>query len=250
MVRCRTKADLVIAIDDTDNAEEGGTGRVAREIARRLSERLSIWGVSRHQFVVLPEIPYTRNNSGNAIHVLSPVAHAAALADEVGEWLRELCLPESDPGLCVTRSEALLDADLGRAAQARVVTRDEVRGAAEAAGVILRHPCATDDGIVGAFAGACLASSGNDGRFVEVGGMRLLSGRLTVQEVLAAGGDEVRSVEGKVLTHGDMVAERLRPALQRGKCVVYCARTNGGGWAPIVGAPGDQTKEDRTNVRE
>jgi len=250
MEHYRTKAELIIAVDDTDNAEQGGTGRVAREIARRLGERFPIWGVSRHQFVVLPEIPYTRNNSGNAIHVLSSVADIAALADEVGEWLRELCLVGSDPGLCVARPGALLDAELGRAAQARVVSRDEVRRAAEAAGVILRHPCATDDGIVGAFAGACLASSGNDGRFVEVGGMRSLSGRLTVQEVLTAGGDQVRSVEGPILADGVIVADRLRPALRCGKCVVYCAPTDAGEWAPIAGAPGDKTREDRADVRE
>ncbi len=217
----RTKGQLVIAIDDTDNAEEGGTGRVAREIACRLSERFAIWGVSRHQFAVLPEIPYTRNNSGNAIHVLSPVADVAALTDEVAAWLRELCLPGSDPGLCLAAPAALLEVELGRAAQARVVSRDEARRAAEAAGVMLRHPCETDDGIVGALAGACLA----------------------------AGGEEVRSVEGDVLSEGVIVAERLRPALRRGKCVVYCRRAGDGTWAAITGAPGDPAKEDRSDAR-
>ncbi len=247
MPHTRTRAQLVIAIDDTDNPEQGGTGRVAREIAQRLSARVPIWGVSRHQFAVLPGIPYTRNNSGNAIHVLAEAPDLEALAQEVGDWLRELCLPGSDPGLCIARPDALAGNGFGPAAQTRVLTKGEARAVAETAGVILRNPCATDDGIIGALAGACLASGGNDGRFVEVGEMRALSGRLTVAEVLAAGGDEVRSVEGSFITEGVIVADRLRPALRGGKCVLYCKPSDDGAWAPLVGAPGDRSKEGRTD---
>jgi hypothetical protein len=209
-----------------------------------------VWGVSRHQFVVLPENRYTRNNSGNAIHVRARVPVLAALAEEVAEWLRELSLPGSDPGLCVASPEALRHLDFGRAAQQRFVTREEARETAAAAGVILRAPCATDDGIVGALAAACLASGGDDGRFVEVGAMRRLSGRLTAAEVLAAGGDEVLTVEEAPVTEGAIVADRLRPALRRGKCVLYCRRCEDGSWTPIIGAPGDREREGRADVPE
>jgi len=243
----RTKAQLVVAIDDTDNPEQGGTGRVAREIAQRLRARFPIWGVTRHQFAVLPGIPYTRNNSGNAIHVLAEAPDLGALTDEIGGWLRELCLPGSDPGLCIARPGALVGNGFGAAAQTRVLTKDEARAVAQTAGVILRNPCATDDGIIGALAGACLACGGNDGRFVEIGEMRPLSGRLTVSEVLAAGGDEVRSVEERPITEGVIAADRLRPALRGGKCVLYCRPGDDGLWAPIMGAPGDRSKEGRTD---
>ena len=245
-----TKAALVIAVDDTDNAEEGGTGSVARTIAGRLSARFPVWGVTRHQFIVLPEIPYTKKNSGNVVHLLEAPPDVAALAEEVAEWVRELVWPGSDPGLCVARPEALRGIELGREAQRRFVAKEEVRAAAREAGVLLTHPCATDEGIVGAFAGACLAAGGDDGRFVQVGRVRELTGKVTVEDFLAAGGDEVRSVEGGPLTQGLLEAERLRPALRGGRCVLYCAPAAEGLWLPLRGAPGDETEEETGRADE
>ena len=97
--------------------------------------------------------------------------------------------------------------------------------------------------MIGAFAGACLASGGDDGRFVQVGNARQLSGGLSAQDILRAGVDEVRTVEGVLLTEGVICAERLRPALRGGKCVLYCARRADGIWGPLKGAPGDRERE-------
>ena len=97
----------------------------------------------------------------------------------------------------------------------------------------------TDDGIVGAFAAACLAAQGSDGRFVQIGRMRELCGRFEVAEVLAAGGDEVRSAQEQPLTAGVIIAARLRPALRDGRCVLYCRPRSDGYWEAITGAPGD-----------
>jgi len=249
MTAYRTKAELIIAVDDTDNPDQGGTGHVARTIAQRLAPRLPVWGVSRHQFIILPEINYTRNNSGNAIHLLALPQSLEDLAAEVASWVRELVLVGSEPGLCVAWPEALLEAQLGREAQRRFVTREEARSAARAAGVVLLNPGEGDGGIVGAFGAACLASQGNDGRFVQIGQMRDLSGQITVADVLAAGADEVRAEDGTLLTEGTLSAERLRPALRAGKCVLYCRVGTDGRWTPLIGAPGDKGKEDAARVR-
>lgn len=242
MAWARADTRLVIAVDDTDCPEEGGTGRVAREIARRLAERFPVRGVSRHQFAVLPEIRYTRRNSGNAVHVGAVPDDLGALADEVASWVDEMALPGSEPGICVARAESVRDHHLGREAQRRVVTREEARAAAHAAAALLRHPRAGASGIIGAFAAACLAAGGNDGRFVETGRLRALSGPVGVQEVLDAGGDMVLTVEGEPVTEGLILADRLRPALRMGKRVVYCARREDGLWVPLVGGPGDQAE--------
>jgi hypothetical protein len=239
----RSKAEVVIAVDDTDSPDAGGTGAVAREIATRLSARFPVWGVTRHQFVVLPEIAYTARNSGNVIHLLHGPTDLGELRDDVAAWLRKMAVPGSDPGLCIARVDRLLGCDLGRAAQQRFVEKHEVRSAARSAGALLEHVCETDLGIVGAFAGACLAAGGDDGRFVQIGTMRSLTGEVQVQDVLEAGGDEVRSVEGERLTEGRIVADRLRPALRKGRCVLYCARRGDGLWLPVKGAPGDEEEE-------
>jgi tRNA(Ile2) C34 agmatinyltransferase TiaS len=248
MPKWRTKGDVVVAVDDTDIPGEGGTGSVARVIAARLSASLRIWGVTRHQFAVLPEIPYTARNSGNVIHLIEAPDDLRALADEVVDWVRGLHVPGSEPGVCVARAEDLLEAPLGLEAKRRFVHRSEAWEAAAQTGAILRHAVEADDGIVGAFAGACLAAQGNDGRFVETGRLRELAGEVTVKEVLEAGGDEVRSVEGDLLTDEVLLADRLRPALRLGKCVLYCKR-DGDTWVPVHGAPGDREEEARLHAR-
>jgi len=253
MLTVRTKGRWVIAVDDTDNPEQGGTGRVAREIAGRLAGRWPIWGVTRHQFAVLPEIPYTRNNSGNAIHLLQGPDNAEGLAEEVGGWLGELSLEGSHPTLCVARPEVLLGCDLGRAAQKRYVHPDEARRAADGAGVILVS-LRGKDGLVGAFAGACLASQGDDGRFVERGTLRALEGEVALRELLAAGVDEVKLGTGTsfgrrklVPVPSFIIAERLRPALRGGKCVLYCRPDGAGRWTALAGGPDDPQKGKQPN---
>jgi len=247
----RSKAAVVVAIDDTDIPGEGGTGSVARRVAARLGERFAVWGVTRHQFAVLPEIPYTARNSGNVVHLLQAPAALEPLAEEVVGWVRTLHVPGSEPGICVAPVEALLGQRLGRDAQRRFVHRAEAWEAAASTGAILRKAVEADDGIVGAFAGACLAAQGNDGRFVQVGRMRDLAGELEVAEVLAAGGDEARSVEGTPISDGRVRAEKLRPALREGRCIVYC-RWDAGAWTPLHGGPGDkeQEEEDRLHARQ
>ncbi|WP_041355139.1 hypothetical protein [Nitrosococcus halophilus] len=54
-----------IGIDDTDNRESRGTGYRARTLGAQLEEKgLAILeGVTRHQLLVSPAIPYTSHNS-------------------------------------------------------------------------------------------------------------------------------------------------------------------------------------------
>lgn len=235
----RSRAELVIAVDDTDCPGEGGTGRVARTIAERLAERHAVWGVTRHQLAILPEINYTARNSANVLHLREAAGNVEFLAAQVAAWVDELALAGSEPGLCVAPTEALLGCGLGHEAQVRFVTREEVRREAEARGVHLQPVREADGGLVGAFCGACLAAQGNDGRFVQVGGMRALSGEVTVAQVLAAGADRVLTGAGEEVRKGTLAADRLRPALQGGQCVLYVERLGAGRWRPVKGRPGD-----------
>ena len=151
---------IYVGIDDTDDAEFGGTGRVAREIASRLAGDLAIRGVTRHQLLVDPRVPCTRGNSCKVIHVRGgladdPVA-LAALADRVEPMLLPLCRPSSDPGLCVATDRVAGHA-FGRDVQTRLVTQGEALSAARSLGAVLRGLGGTRDGIIGALAGAILS---------------------------------------------------------------------------------------------
>mgnify|MGYP000273024857 CR=1 FL=1 len=57
---------LFIGLDDTDNLESRGTGHLARQIAATLSADYSVLGVTRHQLLLDPRVPCTKNNSSAA----------------------------------------------------------------------------------------------------------------------------------------------------------------------------------------
>ena len=60
---------IYIGLDDTDVLESRGTGHLAREIARSLKADYDVQGVTRHQLLVDPRVPCTKNNSCAAIHL-------------------------------------------------------------------------------------------------------------------------------------------------------------------------------------
>jgi len=238
---------IFVAIDDTDNHEGGGTGRVARAIAAILREKWPVLGVSRHQLLVDPRVPYTSNNSCNVIH-LAPTNPAcvdrAALGRLVEPLLIERCLPGSDPGLCVGGRE-LAGNPFGVAVQTEVVSQAGAVAAAGAAGVFLRPLGGTGDGIIGALAGAILAAGGNDGRFVEVGRSREMEGVVSVPTLLDGGIAELRTLSGMPVTAGMVdTCGRLRPVLQRHRPVLLVEPGEPGAWRVVeLGKPKPHRKE-------
>jgi hypothetical protein len=168
--------DLLICIDDTDNAESQGTGHLAAELAERLQGQR--WGaagpITRHQLLVHPDIPYTSHNSSMCFPFKTGGAGSGSL-DEViacaGRLLSERSAPGSDPGLCVADRETLT-ADaikaliaFGNSAKTTVLRQDHAHGLARRLGVHLSGHGGTGGGVIGALAGAGLRLSGNDGRF-------------------------------------------------------------------------------------
>ncbi len=240
MAAWSSQGRFIIAVDDTDCPGQGGTGRVGRMIGNRLAERYGIWGVTRHQLAVLPQIDYTSRNSANAVHLLAVPEDVGSLAQEVASWVAEMALEGSEPGLCLAPTAALVNCKLGREAQRRFVAREEVRAQAAHLGLVLEHVLEHDGGIVGAFSGACLAASGDDGRFVQKGRIRQLGGEADVEQVLAAGVDEVHTTAGEPLREGSIIPEHLRPALVRGRCVAYVEPMPDGRFAALKGRPGDE----------
>lgn len=229
---------IYLGIDDTDNAEGGGTGRVAREIAAVLAPDYPVTGVSRHQLLVDPRVPYTRNNSCNVIHLATRPEVAPALFERIPPLLVARCLEGSDPGLCVGGIDAAAH-PFGRAAQTRLVTQAEAWDAAAGIGALLAGLGGTQDGLIGALAGVILAASGDDGRFVDVGGVRSLGGIVSIPALLAAGVAEVRTVGDEAVTEGrvDTRGGRVRPLL-RGHRAVLLVEPDGTGEWQVVEAEG------------
>jgi hypothetical protein len=228
---------IYIGVDDTDNHESRGTGRLARSIAQILGRSFQIAGVTRHQLLVDPRVPCTSHNSCAAVHVRADGdIDLVALADDVqGLMLADYQLG-SDPGLCVARTVTPAMSEFGRRAKVELVTQDEAYAVAQAAGCVLRGLAGTRDGVIGALAAVGLAASGQDGRFLLVGTMRELAGVQPLGVVLAAGISEVRQMDGRRLEAGliDTCGGKLRPALRSGRAILYVQRqADEQPWQPV-----------------
>lgn len=224
---------IFIGIDDTDNLESRGTGFLARQIAATLSQDRSILGVTRHQLLVDPRVPYTKNNSCSAILVqVADGLHPAALAEQVKAFMLADFHPGSDPGLCVAAEAPPEIARFGHRVQRELVTQAQARELALAYDIILEGLGGSQDGVIGALAAVGLASTGDDGRYVLVERSRELTGLQPVQAVLAAGIAAVQTIDGQPVRDGLVLADKLRPARRGGQAVLVVER-EGDHWLPL-----------------
>jgi hypothetical protein len=217
----------LIGVDDTDFGESIGTGALARELASFLALRhgATVAGITRHQLLVHPDIPYTSHNSAACLAVDS-ARSAADLAAAGREFVEFLFHPGADPGLCVAAVE---DAsapelqDFGRRAQVEIVKREEARALVTGRPIILEELGGTGLGMIGALAACGLRASGEDGRFISLPGARALSGPKTVAELKRAVAiDRVVDRSGRTLADDCVVETRgwIRPDLRGGVVVL------------------------------
>lgn len=213
---------IFIGMDDTDNAESRGTGHLARKVADCLSHDYELSGVVRHQLLFDPRIPYTKHNSSATIvlNARRPV-NLQAVFSQVREMMLADFQPGSDPGLCVVDAAPAEVIAFGQKAKRDLVTQSEARELAARYGILLEGLGGTQGGVIGALAGVGLAASGEDGRYVQVGRMRELTGLQPVEAVLSAGIDLVCTLDGQVVDQGLIAATKLRPARRGGRPVAY-----------------------------
>jgi len=166
-------AIVLIGIDDTDNATSPGTGQLARRLAREIEERDGkSLGITRHQFLLNDRIAYSTHNSGACIAVewkseLGELEFAVVL---IRGWAAE----GSDPGMCIALADAV-GAEIvkwGWNATREVLGQEGAVSLAKANGVFLRALGGSGDGIIGALASVGLRADGNEGRFLDLPGLR------------------------------------------------------------------------------
>jgi tRNA(Ile2) C34 agmatinyltransferase TiaS len=225
---------ILIGLDDTDVLESRGTGHLAREIAARLSAGYALLGVTRHQLLVDPRVPYTKNNSSSAILLDGGVVpDLEELLQQVKGWMLADFQVGSDPGLCVATAQAAAAVSgFGQAVQREVVTQAQARTLAEEHGALLVGLGGDEGGIIGALAAVGLAASGDDGRYVLVGRSRELSGLQPVPALLAAGIAAVRTLDGRPVTEGLVQTDRRRPA-RRGGLPIAVVEPEADHWLPL-----------------
>lgn len=184
---------ILVGIDDTDNLTSRGTGHRARGLARTLAQAGlgDIGGVTRHQLLVDDAIPYTSHNSSACV-VLDPApgSDIGAIMDCCRAFLLDAAAEGSDVGLCAAPVSIAADVrEFGRAAQTRVLKRSDAEDLAVRAGIPLEGLTGDHGGKIGALAAIGLHSTGDDGRYLWLRGIRELE-----EETVALG--ELRQMTG------------------------------------------------------
>ena len=221
----------LIGIDDTDNLESRGTGHRVRQMADWLAENqlAAPLGITRHQLLVDPQIPYTSHNSSACLAVETD--NAADVWAACREFLLRESAEGSDSGLCLAAWDSVNECVVSFAHRAKitVLTMLEAEQTALDNGIQLEGLTGTRGGIIGALSGVGLHHQGNDGRFLWLPGLRELRGKLSASEICARGHiDCVRTLNGSVLHPKTVVdvGEWIRPVLRDGLATLYVEEQN------------------------
>ncbi|MFN8443861.1 MAG: hypothetical protein U0175_23985 [Caldilineaceae bacterium] len=179
--------EWLIGIDDTDNLESRGTGHRVRMLGEQLASAnlADVRGITRHQLLVDPRIPYTSHNSSACMQILAD----EAASDEIYAFCREFLLqesaPGSDAGLCMAQRSAVDEAVVafGLLAKTQVLTIQVAQQLAQSRAIRLEGLTGTGGGMIGALAAIGLRVEGNDGRFLWLPRLRQLQGIYTVERL-------------------------------------------------------------------
>lgn len=215
---------IYVGIDDTDTAESRGTGKLARSIAQELAHKYPVFGVTRHQLFVHPDIPFTSHNSCAVIHVQAPQSVLIVIFENVKKLMLADFIEGSDPGLAIAETAQLAAAAVafGQDAKTMIVTQQRALNVAGNCGIRVEGLGGTNGGIIGAVAGIGLASLQNDGRFLLKGRNRELTGVRSAEEVLGASIDQILTLQGKNITEGIIkIPKNATPSFIHGKAVLF-----------------------------
>jgi hypothetical protein len=163
---------IYLSIDDTDNLDSPGSGKLAEVMAKELQQlglTSQCSNISRHQLFIHETIPYTSHNSSMCFPAIIHAHNLANITQFAKDFLKKAAAPGSDPGLCIAALRESLDRqaliDFGLRAKKTVLTKQGAYVLAQKTGVHLSEHGGTGDGIVGALAGIGLRLQGSDGRF-------------------------------------------------------------------------------------
>ena len=221
----------LIGIDDTDNPDSRGTGFRARQLGARLADAgLGVTrGITRHQLLVHPDIPYTSHNSSACLDVDLTGGELGTLAGFCRDYLAAESAPGSDAGLCIAAFDGVAETvvEFGRSAKQVVLTREGARELAVRAGLHLEGVTGDHMGMIGALSAVGLRRSGHDGRFIWLKGVRELSGTATAAQLVESTGiDAVETVDGGPIPKEAEVRVDPwpRPVLLRGRAVLLAQK--------------------------
>lgn len=227
---------VLIGIDDTDNETSRGTGHLARKLLQQCLERnMNSLGVTRHQFLLHPDIPYTSHNSGACVAVEAESAEQAAFAFQ---FVARHAAEGSDPGVCIAIAEDVPEPAkaFAQAATRRVLQIDQALNLAKGTSLALLGLGGNHQGVIGALASVGLRACGNDGRFIDLPGLRELPDKITPQDLTDLGIKISYQTDGRQPDPADIIHSLgwVRPRLIGGAAVLPVLWSNKeNAWIPV-----------------
>ncbi|MEN8224462.1 MAG: hypothetical protein ABFS05_03795 [Bacteroidota bacterium] len=225
--------NVLIGIDDTDNADSRGTGFHSRQLAHQLEStgHATVKGITRHQLYVHPAIRYTSQNSSACIEMQTDNLPLVTTLCE--DYLIENNAPGSDAGLCILPEKSVNDHIIkwGITAKCEVLHMDDAIAMAREYSVYLKGFSGTHEGIIGALAATGLRAGGNDGRFIWRKGIKELRemkpGIINTQDLLhELQLDAVMTLEGESPSAHDKIYinDWVRPVLKENKSILIAEK--------------------------
>jgi hypothetical protein len=201
-------------------------------MAAALAQDFRVHGVTRHQLLKDERVAMTAKNSSAAI-LLEGNPYPLA---EIAGYARKLMLDDfqsgSDPGLCVASQVPAQIIAYGQRAQREFLYQQEARDLAAAHDLYLEGLGGNEGGVIGALAAVGLAAQGNDGRYVLFNSIRDLEGLQSMAAVLAAGVRAIQTLDGRPVTDGLVLTDKLRPARRNSQPVLFVERQDDH-WLPL-----------------
>ncbi len=224
---------IYVGIDNTSNSESVGTAKFARRVAEKISDKYHVYGVSRHQFYIHPNIKYSTYNFGAVIHVDSDDEKAI---DDIFLTIKGIINSEyntgSNPGLAVAHENQISPVviNFGHDAKKSILTQKRAVDIALNSNIRLEGFGKTENGVIGAIAGIGLAATRNDGRFLQIGNIRSIKEPQPVENFIAAGVEKIFTLDGIRIKTGIIFNEDdkpVKPSPINGEIVLFVVNENG-----------------------
>jgi len=158
------------------------------------------------------------------------------ISDIVISAVKELRVPESNTGVVLLNGQVSRKAiELAMRIKKFKIEKSEVLEIAENEGIQLFEIGGNGQGIIGAFAAAVLASTGNDGRYLDIGGIRNLKGIMRASDLLSSKGvDQIKSIDNNIVDPNELIlVEKVRPKRENFKAILYVRKRADGVWEPV-----------------
>lgn len=215
---------IYLGIDDTDTIDTAGTNQLAREIARRLADRLRCLSIVRHQLFFDPRVPYTSKNGSASLRFerLAPISLAEVI-EAVRHIMQEWFVAGSDPGFAVAEQIPTAIIAYGQRCKTEIIDQAEPRQLAQQHAIHLEGLGGTEGGVIGALAALGLIAQQSDGRIIHWQSWpEDLTGQVSVDALRRLGiGVRHKETADEVVSGVVDLGKKLRPNLVAGECVLW-----------------------------